>query len=218
MTLLPMPFGNPSTYKDHSGVDFAQKSGASIRASASGVVLRQGFRPITPTNPRAAGNWLTVLYDGGPPVFMCHLRDRVTCPRNGERFDYGDHLGPVGSTGFSTGPHLHLAIDGQPGYAAVWRYFDAGRVVGDGSGAGAGGIITPTITTDEGDDLMRFLFTRDQGGKGTLWTLLNVTTGETIQTRDQARANSWAQAWGSARTTDVQGLADAVAAVRNTLT
>lgn len=139
MTLLPMPFGNPSTYPAHSGVDFAQRAGSSIRASAPGVVVSQGYTPVSVSNPRAAGHWMTVQYDGGPRVFMCHFLNRASCPRNGDRFGYGDHLAPVGSTGFSTGPHLHLAIDGQPGYANVWRYFDRNRVVGDGSSAGGGG-------------------------------------------------------------------------------
>lgn len=61
---------------------------------------------------------------------------------------------------------------------------------------------------------MRFLYVSDSGGN--LWTLLNVSTGELIQTREQERANSWAEAWGNARVCSLQGFADALAAVKAT--
>lgn len=79
-------------------------------------------------------------------------------------------------------------------------------------------VIKPTMPAppveDEGDELMRFLYTSDSGGS--LWTLVNVATGELVQTRDQDIANTWAEAWGSAKACAVQSFLNALHAVRLT--
>lgn len=126
---LPMPFNNPSTYKGHSGVDFGQPSGMEILASGSGKVNYAGY-----LNEKA-GYGVTVSYDAYPGVeFMyCHqLKDDIR-PNAGSRFVLYDYLGPVGSTGHSTGPHLHLEVSSGPGahtYEGVWKYFDINNWVG----------------------------------------------------------------------------------------
>ena len=127
---LPMPFGNPATYPGHSGVDFPQPDGTPIRASGNGVVglLSWNYR----------GGFLTWIdYDGGPGVAYAHQWQHYV--PEGMRVSEGTIIGYVGSSGRSTGPHLHIEIANQPGDAAVWRYFDRGRVVGVGS-AGAASI------------------------------------------------------------------------------
>ena len=48
--MLPIPFGNPSTYPGHSGVDFPQSSGTRIPASGNGTVTFRGW-----LNDRAGG-------------------------------------------------------------------------------------------------------------------------------------------------------------------
>ncbi len=82
----------------------------------------------------------------------------------------------------------------------------------------AGGDAIPLPITvpivDEGDEHMRFLYTSDSGGS--LWTLINSATGELVQTRDQGIANSWAEAWGSAKACSVQAFLNALHAVRLT--
>ena len=125
---LPIPFGNPNTYPGHSGVDFPQPDGTPIRASGNGVV------GLLSRNDR--GGFMTWIdYDGGPGVAYAH-QWRHYVPR-GMRVTEGTVIGYVGSSGHSTGPHLHIEIADQPGEAAVWRYFDRGRVVGAGSAAGS---------------------------------------------------------------------------------
>lgn len=72
-----------------------------------------------------------------------------------------------------------------------------------------------TVTViDEGDDTMRHLYTKDNGGN--LWTLVNVGTGELVQTREQSVADTWAEAWGSARVCSVQAFLNALHAVHLT--
>ena len=63
---------------------------------------------------------------------------------------------------------------------------------------------------------MRLMYVRDQGGQSDLWTLVNTATGEVVQTRDQGVANTWAEAWGSARVMGVQSFLNALHAVRLT--
>lgn len=76
-------------------------------------------------------------------------------------------------------------------------------------------ITPPTITPQEEDDNMRFLYCKDSGGD--LWTLLNTATGLVHQTRDQATANVWAQAWGTARSVSAVNVAPIIAAAKATV-
>ena len=69
---------------------------------------------------------------------------------------------------------------------------------------------------EEGDEYMRHMYVRDNGGQSDLWTLVNTATGEVVQTREQGVANTWAAAWGSARVMDVQSFLNALHAVQLT--
>ena len=125
--MLPMPFDNPTTYPGHSGIDFPQPSGTPILASGRGEVTSRGWH-----NDRA-GYGIIIQYDGGPGVLYCHHRDTDAMPKVGTRVSEGDRIGTVGSTGNSTGPHLHIeTVQGFGGHsdADEWEYFDRSRVVG----------------------------------------------------------------------------------------
>ncbi len=131
--MMDQPFGNPSTYEGHSGVDYGQPTGALIKASGEGTVTGVGY-----WNDRA-GYATVVDYENGPRVLYCHQPQNARRPSFGDRVAYGHNIGEVGSTGFSTGPHLHMEIlegEGAGTYAGVWNYFDRNRVVGDGSSTG----------------------------------------------------------------------------------
>ena len=128
-----MPFGNPATYPGHSGIDYPQPSGTPFRASGSGVVTWLG------SNARG-GNFIWVKYDAiGPKVGYHHMPSHAGCPREGARFNEGDQLGFVGSTGNSTGPHLHSEVEGYASTSGYWQFFDRNRVVGSGGGGGSAG-------------------------------------------------------------------------------
>ncbi len=85
----------------HGGIDIAAPSGTAIRAARGGVVTRSGWV--------GAYGYLVVLDHGaGWETRYAHL-SRIDV-RVGERVAQGAVVGLVGSTGASTGPHLHFEI------------------------------------------------------------------------------------------------------------
>jgi murein DD-endopeptidase MepM/ murein hydrolase activator NlpD len=66
MALLPQPFGNHTTYPNHSGVDYPEASGTVIRASGPGVVTWASW-----FNDRA-GYGTCIRYDAGCEVLYAH--------------------------------------------------------------------------------------------------------------------------------------------------
>ena len=129
---LPRPFQKWTTYKNHSGVDFPYAAGTKISASGRGVITFSGW-----LNSRA-GNAKIIQYDGGPSVLYCHLIN-LNGPGHGQTLDRGELLAYVGTTGHSTGPHLHLEISGQPGFSNVWVHFSKDTALGSGGAANAPG-------------------------------------------------------------------------------
>lgn len=91
----------------HSGLDIAADYGVPVKASNNGVTVLAAPLYVT-------GN--TVILDHGCGVFSMyyHLQDMYTAP--GDTVERGQTIGAVGSTGFSTGPHLHwnMGIDETP--------------------------------------------------------------------------------------------------------
>lgn len=132
MSRLPIPFANHRTYVGHSGVDFAQPRGTLVLASGRGVV---GGRS---ENPRG-GLIQWVDYDGMPGVGYAHLDTFAGIPPRGSPVVEGTPLCRVGNSGFSTGPHLHMEVNGHATTAGFWRFFDPNRVVQQGKPAGGGG-------------------------------------------------------------------------------
>ncbi|ACG73735.1 Peptidase M23 [Anaeromyxobacter sp. K] len=93
------PFTGAATR--HDGVDVAAPEGTPVRAPAAGVVVRAG--------PRGGyGNAVEVDHGGGLLTLYGHAAEvRV---RPGQVVAAGDELALVGSTGRSTGPHLHFEV------------------------------------------------------------------------------------------------------------
>lgn len=100
------PFGyrwHPTTgeYTMHKGVDLAAPKGTPIYATRSGYVN-------VATYHSTAGNYVTINHrDGFTSVYM-HMTHYVVSP--GQEVKAGQLIGYVGSTGRSTGPHLHFGI------------------------------------------------------------------------------------------------------------
>lgn len=88
----------------HTGVDFAAPMGSPIYASAGGLVTLAGM---------AGGYGLTVMVDhgGGFSTLYAHASEVLVFPY--QEVKTGDLLGYVGSTGISTGPHLHFEVREQ---------------------------------------------------------------------------------------------------------
>jgi len=91
----------------HTGIDFSGPSGTPIYAADGGVVVSAGGRG-------GYGNATVVDHGGGMATLYAH-QSRLGVSA-GERVERGQVIGYVGSTGISTGPHLHfeVRIDGQP--------------------------------------------------------------------------------------------------------
>ncbi len=101
----------------HEGVDFAAPSGAPIQCAASGKVLRAGTSP-------SYGNFVEVDHGDGVTTFYAHMSRRARTAQAGAPVAVGQTIGYVGSTGHSTGPHLHFEVRKHE------RQFDPMRVLG----------------------------------------------------------------------------------------
>lgn len=156
MSRLPIPFDNPATYVGHSGVDFPKPRGTIVKASGPG---RIGLRS---SNARG-GLLVWVDYDGFPGVGYAHLDDYRDSPPVGTRVREGDTVCRVGNSGFSTGPHLHMEVDGHATTAGFWRFFDRNKVVGQGTPAGGGGAPLPKPDEKAQEDTTMYLFSETNG-------------------------------------------------------
>jgi murein DD-endopeptidase MepM/ murein hydrolase activator NlpD len=97
----------------HTGVDLAAPTGTAVRAAAGGTA-RVGF------DPGGAGLYVAVAVDSHVRVLYCHLSAALVSP--GQRVVTGEVIGKVGSTGLSTGAHLHfeVQVDGRAVDPALW--------------------------------------------------------------------------------------------------
>ena len=91
----------PARAHFHHGVDIRCGYGDAIRASNDGTVSGIGYS-------RVFGRWVTVEHPYGFITFYGHLA-AATVPE-GKRVERGDRIGTCGSTGRSTGPHLHFEV------------------------------------------------------------------------------------------------------------
>jgi murein DD-endopeptidase MepM/ murein hydrolase activator NlpD len=88
----------------HTGLDFAAPSGTPIRAIAGGVVTEVGYSG-------AYGNRTIITLEDGTELWYCH--QTAYSVSTGQEVRAGEVIGSVGSTGNTTGPHLHLEV--RPG-------------------------------------------------------------------------------------------------------
>lgn len=122
--MLPIPFPKHTTYAGHSGIDFPYKAGTLVLAGGRGKIVGRGYTS-------RAGYYVRVQYDDGSVrVFSCHFRNLAATPGVGVRTVEGTVIGAVGSTGNSTGDHLHQEVDGHATSAGYWRFHDRNRIVG----------------------------------------------------------------------------------------
>ena len=95
----PDPFTGAQLY--HEAIDIVAPKGTPIKAPADGIVTFSGYDP-------ALGNMLVL--DHGYGVITRYGHNNANLVREGQRIKRGDSIGTVGSTGRSTGPHLHYEI------------------------------------------------------------------------------------------------------------
>lgn len=88
----------------HTGLDFAAPTGTPVVSVANGVVRSAGY-------DGSYGYKVVVAHEDGTETWYAHLSTMTVSP--GENVVGGEQIGTVGSTGNSTGPHLHLEV--RPG-------------------------------------------------------------------------------------------------------
>lgn len=120
---VPRRYGVGGAVSYHQGADLAAPTGTPVRASNDGVVRVAGFFPIK--------GGLVVL-DHGQGITSLYFHQSVLEVEVGDVVVRGDVIGQVGSTGLSTGPHLHweVRVDGVPTDPMRWvgvRYPTEGR-------------------------------------------------------------------------------------------
>ncbi len=92
-------------YEFHTGIDLVAKSGScygkTAVAAADGVVVESGYSS-------SRGNYVIIEHEYGFSTVYMHFKTRLVS--EGDKVKAGDPIGTIGSTGRSTGPHLHFEI------------------------------------------------------------------------------------------------------------
>ena len=89
--------------KMHRGTDFAAPSGTPIMASGSGVITRSRWCG-------GGGNCVKIKHNSTYETIYAHMKNFAKGIREGKKVKQGQIIGYVGSTGLSTGPHLHYEV------------------------------------------------------------------------------------------------------------
>ena len=90
----------------HKGIDFAATTGESVRAANGGVVRSASWNG-------GYGNVVVIDHDNGVSTLYAHNSSMTVKP--GQRIEAGEVIAKAGSTGHSTGPHVHfeVKVDGE---------------------------------------------------------------------------------------------------------
>jgi murein DD-endopeptidase MepM/ murein hydrolase activator NlpD len=92
----------------HAGIDLATLAGTDVRAARAGLVIAVLHDQV------GYGTHVVLDHGGGVTTLYAHLQEASV--HSGDLLLQGDRLGWVGSTGNSTGPHLHfeVRVEGRP--------------------------------------------------------------------------------------------------------
>lgn len=105
------PTAGASTY--HKGIDIGASSGSNIVAAKSGTVVTASYNV-------AAGNYIMISHGDG--VYTVYMHCSKLLVSAGDTVSRGEVIGLIGSTGFSTGPHLHFGISINGSYVNPQNY------------------------------------------------------------------------------------------------
>ena len=97
----PRPQPVPGASTNHKGVDMAAPYGTDILASASGTVT-------TSTHSNSAGNYIVIAHGNGISTVYMHCSALLVSV--GDNVEQGEIIARVGSTGYSSGNHLHFGV------------------------------------------------------------------------------------------------------------
>ncbi|WP_412094627.1 phage tail tape measure protein, partial [Bacillus atrophaeus] len=114
----------------HKGTDYAAKAGTAIKSLQNGKVQIAGYS-------KTAGNWVVIQQDDGTVAKYMHMQNTPSV-KSGQTVQAGQTIGKVGSTGNSTGNHLHLQIEQNGKTIDPEKYLQGlGSSVSDASSAEA---------------------------------------------------------------------------------
>lgn len=101
-------FGEVRKSSVHKGIDIAKDLGANVNASLEGKVIQAGY------NNGGYGNLIVLEHNNNMKTYYAHLSNIYV--NVGDTVTQGDIIGAIGSTGNSTGPHLHfeLRVNNEP--------------------------------------------------------------------------------------------------------
>lgn len=105
------PTGGASS--NHKGIDIGAAYGADIVAAADGTVKAASYSS-------AAGNYVMIDHGGGLYTVYMHASSLAVSP--GQTVSAGQVVAKVGSTGISTGNHLHFGVSLNGSYVSPWGY------------------------------------------------------------------------------------------------
>jgi murein DD-endopeptidase MepM/ murein hydrolase activator NlpD len=85
----------------HSGLDIGSPMGSPVKAAMAGRVTQVGYND-------SFGNFVMISHHSGYQTFYGHMS--VVRTKAGAFVGTGERIGDIGSTGLSTGPHLHFTV------------------------------------------------------------------------------------------------------------
>lgn len=100
--------------RPHHGVDFSAPVGTPVRSVGEGTVIFAGYSP-------SAGNMVRIAHGQRYTTEYMHLSKITKGLRKGSHIDRGSVIGAVGSTGLSSGPHLHYGLFDKGKYVDPMR-------------------------------------------------------------------------------------------------
>ncbi len=104
------------TQQFHNGVDMAAPSGSPILAAYDGEV-------VAATYNGSMGNY--VMIDHGDSLYTIYMHASALYVSKGQTVARGEKIAAVGSTGRSTGPHLHFSVRLNGSYVSPWNYLSS---------------------------------------------------------------------------------------------
>ena len=97
----------------HNGVDLAAPNGSPILAAYDGEVVAAAYSS-------SMGNY--IMIDHGDSLYTIYMHASALYVSKGDLVTKGEQIAAVGSTGRSTGPHLHFSVRKNGGYVSPWGY------------------------------------------------------------------------------------------------
>ncbi len=101
------------TQQFHNGLDMAAASGSAILAAYDGDVVAAAYSS-------SMGNY--IMIDHGSGLYTIYMHCSALYVSKGQTVSKGQNIAAVGSTGRSTGPHLHFSVRLNGSYVSPWNY------------------------------------------------------------------------------------------------